>query len=101
MPIEYPFINKEINRDKLSGIIDDLLTQNGMEKLPQVLDRIKAFGFKYATHSGTTWGIDDVVIPKGKAAVIASAKLKSEEIVNQFNEGLLSEDERIRKNKKH
>jgi DNA-directed RNA polymerase subunit beta' len=98
LPIEYPFINKEINRDKLSGIIDDLLTQNGMEKLPQVLDKIKAFGFKYATHSGTTWGIDDVVIPKGKAAVITAAKLKSEEIVNQFNEGLLSEDERIRKN---
>ncbi len=98
LPVDYPFINKEINRDKLSGIIDDLLTQHGMEKLPPVLDKIKSFGFKYATHSGTTWGIDDVVIPKGKAAVIASAKVKSDEIVNQFNEGLLTEEERIRKN---
>lgn len=98
LPADYAYINKEINRAKLSGLIDDLLTQNGMEKLPQVLDKIKAFGFKYATHSGTTWGIDDVVIPEGKAAVISAAKVRSEEIVNQFNEGLLSEDERIRKN---
>ena len=98
LPVDYPFINKEIDRKKLSGIIDELIISHGIAKIPEILDGIKAFGFKYATHSGTTWGIDDVVIPEGKKEVISQAKIKSEEVMNQFNEGLLTEDERLRKN---
>ncbi len=98
LPSDYPFINKEIDRKKLSAIIDDLITTHGIEKIPAILDGIKTFGFKYATHSGTTWGIDDIVIPAGKADVITKAKVNSEEVVNHFNEGLLTDEERIRKN---
>jgi DNA-directed RNA polymerase subunit beta' len=98
LPVDYPFINKEIDRKKLSGIIDELIISHGIAKIPEILDGIKAFGFKYATHSGTTWGIDDVVIPEGKKEVISQAKVKSEEVMNQFSEGLLTEDERLRKN---
>lgn len=98
LPADYPFINKEIDRKKLSGIMDDLIISHEMKEIPPILDRIKAFGFKYATHSGTTWGIDDVVIPEGKSEVISKAKVKSEEVTNQFNEGLLTDDERLRKN---
>ncbi len=98
LPIDYPFINKEIDRKKLSGIIDELIISHGIAKIPEILDGIKAFGFKYATHSGTTWGIDDVVIPEGKKEVISQAKVKSEEVMSQFSEGLLTEDERLRKN---
>ncbi len=98
LPADYPFINKEIDRKKLSGIMDDLIITHDMKNIPPILDRIKAFGFKYATHSGTTWGIDDVVIPSGKSEVISNAKAKSEEVMNQFNEGLLTDDERLRKN---
>lgn len=98
LPSDYPFINKEIDRKKLSAIIDDLITTHGIEKIPAILDGIKTFGFKYATHSGTTWGIDDIVIPAGKADVITKAKANSEEVVNHFNEGLLTDEERIRKN---
>ncbi len=69
-----------------------------MSRLPPVLDKIKAFGFKYTTHSGTTWGIDDVVVPKGKYDVIGKAKTQSDLIMQQFDEGLLTEEERMRKN---
>ena len=98
LPSDYPFINKEIDRKKLSGIIDELIISHGIAQIPGILDGIKAFGFKYATHSGTTWGIDDVVIPEGKKEVIAQAKVKSEEVMNQFGEGLLTDEERLRKN---
>ncbi len=98
LPANYPFINKEIDRKKLSGIMDDLIISHDMKDIPPILDRIKTFGFKYATHSGTTWGIDDVVIPEGKVEVISKAKVKSEEVMHQFNEGLLTDDERLRKN---
>ncbi len=98
LPPDYPFINKEIDRKKLSAIIDDLIISHGLDKIPAILDGIKTFGFKYATHSGTTWGIDDVVIPVGKKDVIAKAKAHSEEVMGQYNEGLLTDEERIRKN---
>ena len=98
LPADYPFINKEIDRKKLTATIDDMITRYGIEKIPSILDKIKTFGFKYTTHSGTTWGIDDLVIPKGKTEVITKAKTHSDLIVSQFNDGLLTEEERIRKN---
>jgi DNA-directed RNA polymerase subunit beta' len=69
-----------------------------VDVVPEVIDRIKKFGFKYATKSGTTWGIDDVVIPEGKHAIIDAAKKESEEVYEQYNEGLLSQEEKERKN---
>ena len=98
LPIDYPFINKEIDRKKLSGIIDELIISHGIAAIPDILDGVKKFGFKYATHSGTTWGIDDVVIPAGKKEVISKAKAHSEEVMHQFGEGLLTDEERLRKN---
>lgn len=55
----------------------------------QFSTRLRHSGFKYATYSGTTWGIDDVTIPEGKKAVVASAKEKAESISEQFNMGSL------------
>ncbi len=98
LPLEYPFINKEIERKTMSGIMDDLLIRYGMSAVPPILDRIKKFGFTYTTIAGMTWGIDDVKTPAGKDVVIKSAKGESEKVIHQFNEGLLSEEERIRKN---
>jgi DNA-directed RNA polymerase subunit beta' len=98
LPSEYPFINKEIDRKKLTATIDDMITRYGIEKIPHILDKIKTFGFKYTTHSGTTWGIDDLIIPEGKGAVIKGAKEHSDLVVSQFNDGLLTEEERVRKN---
>ncbi len=60
------------------------------------IDKIKAFGFKYATRSGITWSLSDLVIPEEKQGIIAAAKKKNEEIIEQYNEGLLSAGERQR-----
>ncbi|MSR71449.1 MAG: DNA-directed RNA polymerase subunit beta' [Candidatus Taylorbacteria bacterium] len=98
LPEDYPYINKEIDRKKIAGIIDDLINKYGIENVPAYLDKIKAFGFKYVTYSGITWGIDDIKIPAGKYDVIAKAKIQSENVITQFNEGLLTEEERLRKN---
>ncbi|MDB5259630.1 MAG: DNA-directed polymerase subunit beta, DNA-directed polymerase subunit beta [Candidatus Taylorbacteria bacterium] len=98
LPEQYPFVNKEVDRKKLASIIDDMIGIYGADKIAPVLDSIKAFGFKYTTYSGTTWGIDDVVIPKGKTEVISKAKVQSDLVMQQFNEGLLTEEERLRKN---
>ncbi|MFH1605959.1 MAG: DNA-directed RNA polymerase subunit beta' [Nanoarchaeota archaeon] len=98
LPEDYPFVNKEIDNKQLKKIIDDLIVQHGPNKIAPIMDKIKNFGFKYATVSGTTWGIDDIQIPKEKDEIIKVAKHKSLEVMDQFNEGLLIEEERIRKN---
>jgi DNA-directed RNA polymerase subunit beta' len=98
LPTDYPFVNKEITKKTMSAILDDIINKYGIGNVPKVLDKIKAFGFKYATYSGVTWGLDDLNIPEEKPQVIAAAKAKSAEVLNFFNEGLLTDEERLRKN---
>ncbi len=98
LPSSYSFVNKEIDKKQMSKIIDDLLIQHGPDKIAPIIDKIKNFGFKYATYSGVTWGLDDIKVPKEKPGIIKIAKEKSLEVMEQFNEGLLTEEERIRRN---
>ena len=98
LPDDYPYINKEIDRKRMTAIIDDLLIRYDTTYATMVLDKIKSFGFKFTTKSGTTWAIDDITVPEGKAAVITEAKDKSEVVQGQFNDGLLTDEERLRKN---
>ncbi len=97
LPIDYPFINEESGRKRVAAIIDDMITLHSAENVAPILDRIKSFGFFYATYSGTTWGIDDIVIPEAKYEIIKRAKDKADTVTGQFNEGLLTEEERVRK----
>ena len=96
LPSDYPFLNKEIDRKAMAQLVDDLIEIYGNDAIPAILDRIKSFGFRYVTYAGITWGIDDIQVPKGKGAVIAKAKAKADKIIAEFNEGLLSEDEKYR-----
>ena len=97
LPADYPFINKEIDNKTLGATVDDLMVRYGVAMVPPVLDAIKSFGFKYATYSGTTWGINDIMIPAAKAEIVTRAKKQADTVSQQFNEGLLTEEERIRK----
>ncbi len=98
LPADYPFINKDIERKTMAGIMDDLIIRYSIDRVPAILNDIKKFGFTYTTYSGITWGLDDVRTPEGKGDVITKAKAEAEVVNDQFNDGLLSEDERIRKN---
>ena len=97
-PKDYPFINQEVNRKKMAAIVDDLIDHYGIGNIPPIMDKIKDFGFKYATRSGVTWGINDIQEPEGKAEIIEDAKKKALVVVEQFNEGFLSPDEKYRRN---
>jgi DNA-directed RNA polymerase subunit beta' len=61
------------------------------------LDKIKAFGFKYVTKSGITWGIDDVQVPGNKKEIIKKFQKEADEVTAHYGDGLLSENERYRK----
>lgn len=98
LPSDYLFINAEIDRKKLAQMVDDLISHYGTESIPPIMDRIKDFGFRYATISGITWGISDMVVPKNKYEIIEKAKYKIVLIQEQYDSGLLSSDEKRVKN---
>ncbi|MBL7045326.1 MAG: DNA-directed RNA polymerase subunit beta' [Parcubacteria group bacterium] len=98
LPNDYPYVDYDINNRSMMALVEDLIKVYGIERIPAIINKIKNFGFKYVTHSGITWGIDDVVIPEGKKEIVKSAQERSREILDQFNEGLLSRGEKRRMN---
>ncbi|PCI28199.1 DNA-directed RNA polymerase subunit beta' [Candidatus Wolfebacteria bacterium] len=98
LPEDYPYLNQETDKKTMSALADDLIVKYGIDGTPPILDRMKTFGFKYMTHSGITFGMDEVQVPVEKPVIIAAAQEKSDAINEQFNDGLLSEEERRRKN---
>ncbi|MDP2651316.1 MAG: DNA-directed RNA polymerase subunit beta', partial [bacterium] len=97
LPADYPFQNHEMGRKKMFELVDDLIERYGIENVPAIMDRIKAFGFRFATHSGVTWGIDDTKIPPGKKVLIEKGREQATKVAEQYHGGLLSESERIQK----
>jgi DNA-directed RNA polymerase subunit beta' len=96
-PKDFAYVNEEMTKKRLSRLVDELIAHYGIEGTPDVLDAIKRFGFQFSTKSGTTWGIDNVNVPEKKDEIIAKGRAKDVEIRNQYNEGLLSEEEKYQK----
>ncbi len=96
LPSDHVFVNQQLGQRELFDIIIDLIDQQGTAIVPDIVDKIKKNGFKYATMSGTTWGIDDVVIPPEKDEIIEKARAEERVIFDHYDEGLLSRDERRR-----
>jgi len=96
LPSDHSFVNEQLGQRELFQIIIDLIDEQGTEIVPKMVDKIKKNGFKFATKSGTTWGIDEVVVPLEKPAIVEAARVEEFEVLGHFNEGLLSREERKR-----
>ena len=96
LPSDHAFINDVVVQKTLFNIVIDLIDDQGTDAVPPIVDRLKRFGFKYATISGTTWGIDEVVVPAEKVPIIAKAREEEREVMAHFDNGLISKDERRR-----
>jgi DNA-directed RNA polymerase subunit beta' len=94
LPEELVFINKVMDSGALKNLIADALDIIGEERTVELIDKIKSLGFKYATKSGLSWGMDDVKIPKIKDELIKKGDGEIDEIREQYEEGLLTENER-------
>ncbi len=96
LPADYPFANDTITKKILGRIITDSMKKYGLDAVPKIVNRIKDFGFEYATKSGVTWSLDDVSVPDGKKAVIDAAREKVAKIGQDYRDGLLSAVEKRR-----
>ncbi|QQG46600.1 MAG: DNA-directed RNA polymerase subunit beta' [Candidatus Niyogibacteria bacterium] len=97
LPGDFSFINSEVSKKDLGRIVGMLIAHYGREALPAILDKIKDFGFKYATISGVSWGMDDLKIPEEKKGIIDGARLEETKVEEQYSDGLLTEEDRYKK----
>ncbi|MBI2025064.1 MAG: DNA-directed RNA polymerase subunit beta' [Candidatus Harrisonbacteria bacterium] len=94
LPPDTGFVNKTMNKKELSKIVAGFVHRHGVDKAAAYLDSIKRVGFEYATLSGISWGMDDLLTPKQKVELIKKAEEVVAEIRKQYSEGLLTELER-------
>ncbi|MBP6946161.1 MAG: DNA-directed RNA polymerase subunit beta' [Candidatus Pacebacteria bacterium] len=96
LPKDYLFINSEIKKTQLSKLVDDIIFIYGLEKTPAILDKIKHFGFQFATKSGVSFSFDDLAVPKGKKVIVDAARKEVQEMTAQYENGLLTAEEKLR-----
>ena len=85
-----------VDKKKLGEIIDRCIQKHGFTISAEVLDSIKAQGYKFSTRSGMTISIADMVVPEAKKEKIAETEKKVLAIEKQYKRGLITNDERYR-----
>ncbi|WP_176769064.1 DNA-directed RNA polymerase subunit beta' [uncultured Eubacterium sp.] len=89
-----PEISFVVKKGGLGKIADACIRTHGVSVASRVLDDIKNQGYKYSTVSGTTVAVIDALIPEKKKEFLAEAEAKVDEITNNYNYGLITNDER-------
>ncbi len=85
-----------VGKKQLGKIIDKCIKVHGAAKTAEVLDSIKAQGYKYSTRSAITVSVSDATIPPQKKAIIDDAEKKIDIVTDEFKNGLLSNSERYK-----
>ncbi|GAA3654961.1 DNA-directed RNA polymerase subunit beta' [Nocardioides ginsengisoli] len=94
LPADYPFVNEEVGKKRLGAIVNDLAERYSKVEVAASLDALKDNGFHWATRSGVTVSIDDVVTPDNKIEILSGFEDKAAKIQKQFERGLVTDDER-------
>jgi DNA-directed RNA polymerase subunit beta' len=96
-PQDFPFQNSLIKVKNLEAIIRNIIEKYEPQEAEEVLDKIKELGFEYSTWSGVSWGMDDLIVPPEKEAIMARAEKEIEVVEDHFKKGLLSREEKSSK----
>ena len=94
VPKEYGFINEVLTKKSLRDIIADVLKKCGMSKTVKFLDDIKSMGYRTAFKGSLSFNLGDVIIPKVKEELIAQANSDVDEVMNNYNMGFITNNER-------
>ena len=89
-------VDEVVGKKQLGRIVDDCYRAHGVTVTANMLDSIKALGFKFSTRGALTVSVDDIIVPPEKQTILEAAEHDVHKIEKQFRRGLLSEDERYR-----
>jgi len=94
VPDECGFINEVLTKKALRDIIGAVMKETGVARAAQFLDDIKELGFMSAFRGGLSFNLDDVVVPDQKEKVVKAAQAEVDEVTNNYNMGLITNNER-------
>jgi len=94
LPNNYPFANYEVDKKRLGNLVTDLTEKYPKIQVAQTLDELKDIGFYWATRSGVTISIDDVVPPPEKEALMKKSEDLAAKVQKNFERGMVSDLER-------
>ena len=94
-PFQYE-INFPVMKKSMGTIIERVIDTHGLVESAEVIDYIKALGFKYSTLAGITFSVADVAVPEAKKTILEDADKQVEKVRNQYRRGLITDDERYK-----
>jgi DNA-directed RNA polymerase subunit beta' len=94
---EYPYLNHILDKTALKRLITECYRKYGNAATAEFLDAIKLLGFRYATQSGTTVSINDIIVPQSKHDLLDKAQGEVDELHGLYDQGFISDDERYNK----
>jgi len=95
--LSFDLVNQDMTKKAISGIINACYRALGLKETVVFADQLMYTGFAYATRSGVSFGIDDIVIPEQKTKLVAAADREVKEIQDQYSSGLVTNGERYNK----
>ncbi len=93
----HAYLNTIVDKGGLKKTITDCYRKYGNAETARFLDAIKDLGFHYATLSGTTVSINDVIVPNEKYEIVGKAQEEVDGLHRLYEQGFISEDERYNK----
>jgi DNA-directed RNA polymerase subunit beta' len=94
VPAEVGFVNALLTKKNLREIIGDIIEITNVPKTAKFLDDIKQLGFRTAFQGGLSFSINDLIIPKVKEELLENAKGEVDEVWDNYNMGLITNNER-------
>ena len=95
--IAFESLNKSMGKKQISGVLNAAYRVAGLKASVVFADQLMYMGYHYATRSGVSIGVNDMMIPEDKAEIIGTAEAEVKEIQNQYASGLVTQGERYNK----
>lgn len=95
--IPFEYVNRLMKKKAISELIEVVYRKAGPKATVIMCDKLKDIGFEFATRSGASFNIDDVIIPRKKWEIIKNANEEVEEILRKYEAGYLSPVEKSQK----
>ena len=93
-PAEVGFVNQLLTKKSLREIIGNIIKWTNVPKTAKFLDDIKTLGFRMAFRGGLSFSINDLIIPDTKEELLVNAKVEVDEVWDNYNTGLITNNER-------
>ena len=97
LPKGFPFVNGMLKKKGLQQLVQRATSTSGLQTTVEMLDALKHMGFTYATRSGMSIGIEDLIIPQSKAELSEKARDEVIKVEQQYLEGAITNGERYNK----